>query len=355
MTNALFYGDNLIWLRDRKYFPDESVDLIYLDPPFNSKADYNVMFNETAKGDKSQAQIKAFDDTWHWDSEASETALYDLAQNKPQIAELISWLNRQGKSNESMAAYLSMMAIRLTELHRVLAPTGSLYLHCDPTASHYLKLILDSIFGIKNYLNEIVWCYREREITKRYWNRKHDVILFYAKDVNNANRIFNWNEGALSYSPGTAHKYNLVDNNGRKYQIRGKGGEYIGEQQLSTQVELEHPEWTYRDYWDKKEGIPPRDWLAPPMENVECPQCKSIFRPEYQYDWLNRASRERLGYPTQKPLSILELIINVSSNKGDIVLDPFCGCGTTIDVAQKLQRHWKGIDVTWLAVDLVEK
>lgn len=354
-TNALFYGDNLVWLKDRKYFPDESVDLIYLDPPFNSKANYNVLFNEPGQGSKSQAQIKAFDDTWHWDSNASEIALNELAQNRPQIAEFISWLSRQGKNNESMAAYLSMMAIRLVELHRVLKATGSLYLHCDPLASHYLKIIMDAIFGIKNYLNEIAWCYREREITKRFWNKKHDVILFYAKDTNSTNRIFNWKAAALPYSPGTAPKYNLTDEDGRKFQIRGKGGTYTGEQQLPIQVEIEHPEWTYRDYLDKKEGIPPRDWLAPPMGNVECLQCKSIFRPEYQYDWLNRASRERLGYPTQKPLSLLELLINVSSNKGDVVLDPFCGCGTTIDAAQKLKRQWLGIDVTWLAIDLVEK
>ena len=148
-TNALFYGDNLVWLRDHKYFPDESVDLIYLDPPFNSKADYNVLFNEPGKGGKSQAQIQAFDDTWDWSSEASEIALNELAKKRPSIAEFISWLSRQGKAQESMAAYLSMMAVRLVELHRVLKSSGSLYLHCDPTASHYMKLVLDAIWGTR--------------------------------------------------------------------------------------------------------------------------------------------------------------------------------------------------------------
>ena len=180
-TNALFYGDNLVWLRDHKYFPEESVDLIYLDPPFNSKADYNVLFNEPSQGSKSQAQIKAFDDTWHWDSESSATALNELAQNKPQIAEFISWLSKQGKPQESMAAYLSMMATRLIELHRVLKLKGSIYLHCDPTASHYLKLLMDLIFGANNLQNEIIWCFKTGGATERRFGRKHHIIFFYSK------------------------------------------------------------------------------------------------------------------------------------------------------------------------------
>ena len=180
-SNALFYGDNLVWLRENKYFPDESVDLVYLDPPFNSKTDYNILFNEPGKADKSQAQIKAFDDTWHWDSEASGIALNELAQNRPQIAEFISWLSRQGKQQESMAAYLSAMGIRLVELHKVLKSTGSLYLHCDPTASHYLKIILDEIFGADNFRNEVIWAYRTGGTSKRWFARKHDSILFYKR------------------------------------------------------------------------------------------------------------------------------------------------------------------------------
>jgi site-specific DNA-methyltransferase (adenine-specific) len=302
-TNALFYGDNLVWLRDHKYFPSESVDLIYLDPPFNSKADYNVIFNEPGKVDKSQAQIQAFDDTWHWDSEASEIALNELAQNKPQIAELISWLSRQGKTYESIAAYLSMLAVRLIELHRVLKPTGSLYLHCDPTASHYIKIVLDEIFTPANFRNEIIWCYRQGGRSNRIFGRKHETIFFFTKT---GDWLFNADAVRIPYH-GTGG-----------YQTSGKGVT------ISGKVYKPHPEGKItEDWWD----IP----SLPPMD------------------------KERLGYPTQKPLALMERIIGASSPKKGTVLDPFCGCGTTIDAAQHLERHWLGIDVTWLAIDLVEK
>jgi len=252
-----------------------------------------------------------------------------------------------------MMAYLVMMAIRLIELRRVLKESGSIYLHCDPTASHYLKLVMDSVFGFKNYLNEIVWCYKEREIAKKYWNKKHDVILFYCKNYKNKNRVFNWELAALKYSPETLKKYNLTDEKGRKYQIRGKGGSYIGKQQLDPSIEKKHPEWTYRDYLDEKKGIPPRDWISPSMETLICPNCKEEYVENYKFAWLNRASAERLGYPTQKPEALIELFIKVSSNEGDIILDPFCGCGTTIIAAEKLKRKWIGIDVTHLAISLM--
>lgn len=349
--NKLYFGDNLDIMR--RYIPDESVDLTYLDPPFNSKATYNVLFQEK-NGTKSGAQIKAFEDTWHWDITAEETYTEIVEKgSNVRLANLMMAMRKFLGTNDMMA-YLVMMAIRLQELHRILKPTGSIYLHCDPTASHYLKLVMDAVFGPKNYLNEITWCYREREIAKRYWNKKHDILLFYAKDSDNKGRVFNWQEVALPYSPGSFKKYTQVDEEGRRYQIRGKGGPYTGEQQLSPKIEKEHPEWTYRDYLDEKVGIPPRDWLAPSMENVTCPDCKSFFRPKYSYDWLNRASAERLNYPTQKPESLLEYVIKVSSNKGDVVLDPFCGCGTTIAVAERLKRKWIGIDITHLAVALME-
>lgn len=300
--NALYYGDNLTWLKDRKYFPDESVDLIYLDPPFNSKANYNLIFNEPGKFDKSQAQIKAFDDTWNWDSEASGIALNELSQNKPQIAEFISWLSRQGKSSESIAAYLSMMTVRLSELHRILNPTGSLYLHCDPTASHYLKLILDQIFGVKNFRNEIAWCYRAGGVPRKGYPSKHDIIFFYTKG-----KEFTFNHEYVPYTEGTL-KRGLT-------QVKGK----------------------YFEKGLRAEGTPIQDWWS---------DLRKVLSP---------TAKETLGYPTQKPLSLLERIIKISSNKGDIVLDPFCGCGTTIDAAEKLNRRWLGIDVTWLAIDLVEK
>lgn len=302
-TNALFYGDNLVWLRDHRYFPDESVDLIYLDPPFNSKADYNLIFNEPGKLDKSQAQIKAFDDTWHWDSEASGIALNELAQNKPQIAELISWLSRQGKLQESMAAYLAMMATRLIELHRVLKLSGSIYLHCDSTASHYLKVLMDMVFGVKNLRNEIIWCYTSGGKSKRTFAQKHDTILFYTKTND---YIFNADDVRVPYSEKTLANYKpgLI------------GSTYTAEVKLH------------------KKGKIPEDWWIIAIAS--------------------KSTREYLHYPTQKPVALLERIIEAGCEKGGVVLDPFCGCGTTIDVAQKLGRHWLGIDVTWLAIDLVE-
>jgi len=302
--NALFYGDNLVWLRDYKYFPDESVDLIYLDPPFNSKAAYNVLFNEPSQGIKSQAQIKAFDDTWHWESESSALALNELAQNKPQIAEYISWLSKQGKQQESMSAYLSMMAIRLIELRRVLKQSGSIYLQCDPTASHYLKVLMDIIFGFNCFQNEIVWCYKLGGRPQKGYPRKHGIILFYTKNSDNS---FVFNADAIRVPYESTGGY---ISSGRKI-VNGK------------------------EYKVNPLGKVPEDW--------------------WFISALNREEDERLGYPTQKPLELLERIVKASSNEGDIVLDPFCGCGTAIEAAQKHKRRWLGIDVTWLAIDLVEK
>jgi site-specific DNA-methyltransferase (adenine-specific) len=331
-TNVLYYGDNLDILR--KYIPDNSIDLIYLDPPFSSKKDYNIIFREPT-GKEPEAQIKAFEDTWHW-NRAAEKAYYDIVQNgPPKVGKLIDAMC-DGIGRNDVMAYLVMMTVRLLELHRVLKDTGSLYLHCDPTASHYLKLVLDQVFGPANFLNEIVWCYKERELSRRYWNRKHDVIFFYAKDAGNDARVFNAKDLCLPYSEGTLKKFTLIDEQGRRFQIRGKGGPYTGEQGLSLEIEREHPEWTYRDYLDTKPGILPRDWFA-------------------DVPFINRAAKERLGYPTQKPQALLERIILASSNEGDVVLDPFCGCGTALVAAQKLNRRWIGIDITHLAINVMKK
>lgn len=302
-ANALYYGDNLIWLRDHKYFPDESVDLIYLDPPFNSNADYNLIFNEPG-GDKSQAQIKAFDDAWHWDSESSEQAYGELASSKPAIAELVSWLSSQGSHQRSIAAYLAMMSVRLIELHRVLKSTGSLYLHCDPTASHYLKIVMDTIFSNKNFRNEITWCYKAGGVPRKGYPKKHDILLFYTKTHGDS---YTFNPEYMAYTEGTLQR-GLT-------KAKGK----------------------YFDKGLRPEGTPIVDWWT---------DIHKVLSP---------TAAETLGYPTQKPRALLERVINISSNEGDVVLDPFCGCGTSIDAAQKLNRHWRGIDVTWLAIDLVEK
>jgi site-specific DNA-methyltransferase (adenine-specific) len=329
MEDALYYGDNLEVLR--KYIPDDSIDLVYLDPPFNSKATYNILFKEPT-GKPSTAQITAFEDTWHW-TEETESTFQDIVNRAPANVVKMMTAFRDFVGMNDVMAYLTMMCIRLLELRRVLKDTGSIYLHCDPTASHYLKILMDTVFGKENFRSEIIWCYTEREIAKKYWNKKHDVIFFYTKKRDDQH-TFNWRELALPYSEGTLKKFNYTDENGRRFQIRGKGGPYVGKQGLDISLEKSHPSWVYRDYLDKSPGIPPRDWWVIPV--------------------INRAAKERLGYPTQKPEALLEQIIKASSNKDYIVLDPFCGCGTTIAVAEKLQRKWIGIDITHLAINLIK-
>lgn len=306
-TNTLFYGNNLPILRE--YIPDESIDLIYLDPPFNSKRTYNVLFKYES-GEESEAQIAAFDDTWHWDHNTA--ALYrELVTDSPtEVSKMIEALHDFIGTNQMMA-YLVMMTARLVELHRVLKPTGSLYLHCDPTASHYLKIVLDTIFGAKNFQNEIVWGYEIGSRSKKRWARKHDIILFYSKT---SKFNFYWERVADPRKEGT-HMKTRVDEDGREYQEK--------KDKKSGKV--------YRYYVDK--GAIPKDWWAGPQQ-------------------LNRDDAERLGYPTQKPLELLERIIAASSNPGDVVFDPFCGCGTAVAAAQKLGRKWIGIDVTHLAIAL---
>jgi site-specific DNA-methyltransferase (adenine-specific) len=188
-TNVLYFGDNLEILRNRDYFPDGCIDLVYLDPPFNSKKDYNILFKENG-GVESEAQIKAFTDTWHWTQKAEDTYHEIVTKGPLKVGKLIGALHDSIGNNDVMA-YLVMMTIRLVELHRVLKPTGSLYLHCDPTASHCLKLVLDQIFGPTNFRNEIVWCYEGRELRKTGWSRKHDTILFYSKGKD---WKFNWQQ-----------------------------------------------------------------------------------------------------------------------------------------------------------------
>ncbi len=299
--NQLHYGDNLDVLKNE--IQDESIDLIYLDPPFNSKATYNVLFKDKTD-DKSSAQIEAFGDTWHWDK-ATPRIFRELIMNQryPKLANLMNTLEDFLGHNDMMA-YLVMMAIRLVELHRVLKPTGSIYLHCDPTASHYLKLLLDAVFGFKNFQNEIIWWYHDPSgFTKNRFMRKHDVILFYSKDTSMS--YFNIDEIRTPYKKGTLRQSEL-------------GHRSFGRITKTNPI-----------------GRAPEDVFEIPI--------------------LNSQAKERMGYPTQKPETLLEKIILASSNKGDVVLDPFCGCGTTVSVAEKLGRRWIGIDITHLAVSLIEK
>lgn len=309
MANHLYYGDNLQVLRDS--IKDESVDLIYLDPPFNSAADYNILF-KSPDGKKSQAQIEAFVDTWHWTTEAQRAFDEVMEYGNTDASEMLRAMRDLLKENDMMA-YLTMMAVRLLELHRVLKPEGSLFLHCDPTASHYLKILMDAIFGKGKLVNEIVWCYETGGRSTNFFPRKHDIVFWYSK----SNKYyFDYDAVALPRDTSTMHEPVLIDENGKPYQRNIKNGK------------------EYRYYLDK--GVLPNDWWT----DIQA---------------LNPAAKERLGYPTQKPVALLERIISACSKKDDIVLDPFCGCGTTIHAAEKLGRRWIGIDITHLSISLIEK
>jgi DNA modification methylase len=360
--NRLYFGDNLKWLSDRKEFPDASVDLVYLDPPFNSNADYNVLFREPS-GQVSQAQFHAFTDTWSW-ADAAET-YHQFIDNCPNVAvvELMEALHSFLK-HSAMMAYLAMMAPRLVELHRVLKPTGSLYLHCDPTASHYLRMLLDGIFGNKNFINEISW---KRTTTKsdfrqgaKNWPRIRDVIHQYAKDVSKLG-TFNQPFGAYSEEYIDA-KYHLQGPDGRRYMLdnlTAPGAGSRGHPQYEIFGVTRY--WRYgKERMQKliEEGrvVQPSPGAVPRYKRY-LDEVKGIAIGDTWEDIsaINSQAKERLGYDTQKPLALLDRIISASSNPGDVVLDPFCGCGTTIHAAQKLDRQWIGIDITYLAINLIKR
>jgi len=311
-NRTLFFGDNLDILREK--IPDNFFDLIYLDPPFNSKRSYNVLFQETAEdgSQDSQAQIKAFEDSWHWGKEPKQAFDYLVRKINENISNLMLALEKMIGHNDMMA-YLTMMTIRLIELHRVLKNTGSLYLHCDPTASHYLKIVLDVIFGKKNFRNEIVWHYKRWSAASNNFQRMHDTIFWYSKTNNYIFTKPLQQYSDLKWIENTVR--GVVD--GKLVRLKDEQGKYIKRVKENKGV-LMH------DVWEDINFIPP-------------------------------TSKERLGYPTQKPLALLERIIKASSKKGDWVLDPFCGCGTTVAAAEKLQRNWVGIDITTLAINLIKK
>ena len=262
LENVIYCGDNLIWL---KQFPDKCIDLIYLDPPFFSNRHYEVIFNDGE-------EIRSFEDRW-----------------KGGINHYIEWMKE-----------------RVFELHRVLKDTGSFYLHCDWHASHYLKVMCDSIFKENNFRNEIVWCYRGAGYPKKDFGKRHDIILRYSKTND---YIFNLDDVREEYAEATKERF--------KYYIGNvRDGKDFGVQELNPL------------------GKQPDDW--------------------WQIQPIAPSANERLGYPTQKPEALIERIIKASSNKNDLVLDPFCGCGTTIAVAQRLQRKWIGIDVSPSACKLMK-
>lgn len=303
--NILYYGDNLTILRE--HIADESVDLVYLDPPFNSKANYNILYREPT-GESSAAQITAFEDTWHWTEEAERT-FQEIVDTAPANVVEMMRAFRQFVGLNDVMAYLTMMCVRLIELRRVLKQTGSIYLHCDPTASHYLKILMDAIFGGTNFRNEIVWHYRKWPSGKKQFQRNHDYILFYSKSVN-SERIFN-KVDLMARAPSTLKRF------GKAKILSGydeKGN------RLPSQTEAEDSKGVPRDdVWDISR--------VPPIKQL---------------------------FPTQKPEKLLSRLIRASSNEGDIVLDPFCGCGTTVVESHALKREWIGIDITHLAVNLIK-
>lgn len=354
--NQLFFGDNLDILRSGR-IPVASVDLIYLDPPFNSNASYNILFAEKG-GEKSAAQITAFEDTWHWGDEAA--ASYDdvVRGDRPKLADLLQAL-RAFLGQNDMMAYLTMMAVRLTELHRVLKPTGSLYLHCDPTASHYIKLLLDAIFGPKHFLNEIIWERFNFHSDAKRWGRLHDVIFCYAKQISEVVYFVQ----RRSYEKKYIKSHFKENEDGRLYCLDNATAQGQGPARIFFGKTLEPPNGTHwRWSQEKIDKLIAEDRIV--MTKAGRPRIKRYLdeMPGHPIGdvWtdipeINSQAKERLGYPTQKPEALLERIIQASSNEGDVVLDPFCGCGTTITVAERLKRRWLGIDITHLAITLIKK
>ena len=357
--NTLLYGDNLSYLRE---MDSESVDLIYLDPPFNSKSTYNLLFH-TPQGDAVQAQTAAFKDTWWWDTPAAQAFDDVIASGSPAAGILRALRSSLGESD--MMAYLAMMAARLIELRRVLKPAGSLYLHCDPTASHYLKVLLDGLFGGRFFRNEIIWkrtsSHNDAAQGLKRFGRTHDVILYYSKGQDVV-----WNQGFLPYreSYRKQHYGNIEAGTDRRFKtsdltaakpggdtsyawkgVRPPAGRYWA----YSRENMKRFEAEGRLVYAKASSMPRLKHYLDEMPGVPLNDLWDDIPP------INSQAKERIGYPTQKPLALLERILRTSSAPGDVVLDPFCGCGTTIEAAESLQRHWIGIDVTHHAINIIEE
>ena len=360
----------------RDFIKDESVDLIYLDPPFKSNANYNMLFRTPANVPPI-SQIMAFEDTWQWTVE-SERMFDELMQSDAKTASAVRGL-RDGLGANNMMAYIVMMAIRLVELYRVLKPTGSLYLHCDPTASHYLKIILDSIFGPENFMNEIIWKRTGSHNRAKRWGPIHDTIFYYSKTV-----IKTWNRVLQPYRQeylDTTYRYSDTNGRYRLTELTGPGirtgdsGKPWKEVDFTSRgrhweppPDRSLPNWfIYPSKWSEmtvqqrldvlnNQGLV--DWGK---NGNSLPRFKKYLLPnsglplqDVILDILPISGNEDLGYDTQKPVALLERIIKASTNENETVLDPFCGCGTAVHAAQKLNRMWIGIDITHLAIGLVE-
>ena len=372
-SNLLYYGDNLDILR--RYVKDETVDLVYLDPPFNSNTNYNVLFAEK-DGSKAASQIQAFSDTWTWNQE-SESVFAEIVTAGGRVGDCLQAF-RTFLGECDMLAYLVMMAPRLMELRRTLKSTGSIYLHCDPVASHYLKMLMDAMFGPANFLNEVIWKRTSAHSGSKRWGPVHDLILFYAKSA-----AFVWNPVFQEYSAEYVEGfYRYMDDKGRfrMGDLTGAGTrsgesgqpwrgvnptdngrhwavpnkvllETLGKKILSLTVQqkLDALDKQGLIYWPPKGKMPCFKRYLNEEAGVPIVDVITDINP------IGAQAAERLGYPTQKPQALLERIISASSNPGDVVLDPFCGCGTPIAAAQALGRAWIGIDITHLAITLIKQ
>lgn len=347
VDNYLYYGDNLDVLR--RHVKDETVDLVYLDPPFNSNQDYNVLFAEK-DGSRSTAQIKAFGDTWKWDQATAQT-YREVVEAGGRVSQTLQAF-RQLLGTNDMLAYLVMMAPRLVELRRVLKLTGSIYLHCDSTASQYLKILMDSIFGPTNFRNEIIWKRFNFHADAKRFGRVTDRVLFYTRS-----ETFTFNRLRVPFSETYQEsKFTHVDENGRRFRLDnlnppgGRGPIYefhgVTKPWRFTEERMRQLEAEGRIYTKSK--IPQLKRYLDELEGQAVHELWTDIPP------INPMAAERLGYPTQKPEALLERIIKVSTNEGETILDPFCGCGTTIAAAQRLHRRWIGIDITSIAINLIK-
>jgi len=359
MENTLYYGDNLEIMR--RYIKDETIDLVYLDPPFKSNQNYNVLFKEK-NGSQAASQIRAFEDTWTWGQD-DESVYADLVTKGGKVADCLQAF-RTFLGPCDMLAYLVMMAPRLIELRRTMKPTASIYLHCDPTASHYLKMLMDAVFGPANFRTEIIWkrssAHSDAKQGRKQHGRIHDVILFYTKTEE-----WTWNHFFTPYEAeyvktnyqyieeGTGRQFKSTDLSAAKpggdteYEWKGKKpphGRYWAYSKANMETFVKEDRLYYT-----KSGLPRLKQYLDEMPGVMLQDIWIDISP------ISSQAAERLGFPTQKPETLLERIIKTSSNEGDLVLDPFCGCGTTVAAAQKLKRRWIGIDITHLAITLMKK
>lgn len=371
--NRLYYGDNLDVLRT--HVKDQTVDLVYLDPPFNSNRNYNVIFGKHLRQANDAAQIEAFGDTWVW-TPVTDEQYRDLVNGglPSEVSNALAAMRTLLTENDAMA-YLVNMAPRLVELHRVLKTTGSLYLHCDPTMSHFLKILLDTIFGPEQFKSEIIWKRTGSHGSAKRYGPVHDVILFYSKS-----NVYTWNQVYGPYDPDyISEKFGKSDERGNFQDISLTGPEVragdSGKPWRGVDPTVSGRHWALPGFLSDLGILPPAGSVQERLDALDAAgriywTSKGTPRLKFYVEdgkgmpladvWtdigaINSQAAERLGYPTQKPIALMERIVSASSNEGDVVLDPFCGCGTTIDAAQRLNRQWTGIDVTYISIDLIQK